>query len=237
MKNSSRKSIHTRFSSFWWGESGPSAHLLLLFLAFMLAPLLSSDLGRFLSTFFFSLILLSGIATVSKRLLPRIGAGIVALLTFVLIWLKHFNPESHFLQTASAIVSLCYLAMLTWVFIQYVFQDGPVTGSRVQGAVVTYILIGLTWSAIYRLIELQLPGALFVTPTAAGQSVFVKDTEFTYFSFVTLTTLGYGDIIPVHPTARLFVIFEALIGQLFPATLLARLVSLQVSSSGRDSDK
>ncbi len=237
MKNSSQNSIHTRFSSFWWGESGPSAHLLLLFLAFMLAPLLSSDLGRFLSTFFFSLILLSGIAAVSNKLLPRIGAAVVALLAFVLIWLKHFNPESHLLQTASAIVSLCYLAMLTWVFLRYAFQEGPVTGSRVQGAVATYILIGITWSAIYRLIELHQPGSLFVTPTAAGLSVFIKDSEFTYFSFVTLTTLGYGDIIPVHPIARLFVIFEALIGQLFPATLLARLVSLQVTQRITDNEK
>lgn len=231
------QNIGTQFSSFWWGKNGPSAHLLLFFLAFMLAPLLSSDLGRFLSTFFFSLILLSGIATVSKKLLPRIGAGIMALLTFVLIWLKHFNPESHSLQTASAIVSLCYLAMLTWVFLRFVFKDGPVTGSRVQGAVATYILIGMTWAAIYRLLELQLPGSLFIAPTAAGLSVFVHETEFTYFSFVTLTTLGYGDIIPVHPAARMFVIIEALIGQLFPATLLARLVSLQISQKVRDSDQ
>ncbi len=157
MKNCCQN-IRTRFSSFWWGSGGPSAHLLLLLLLFMLAPLLASELGTFLSALFFSLILLAGIASVSNRLLLR-------------------------------------------------------------------------------LLELQLPGSLFITPTAAGQSVFVHETEFTYFSFVTLTTLGYGDIIPVHPTARMFVIIEALIGQLFPATLLARLVSLQISRTVLDSDQ
>jgi hypothetical protein len=54
----------------------------------------------------------------------------------------------------------------------------------------------------------------------------------TYFSFVTLTTLGYGDIAAVHPVARMFVVFEALVGQLYPATLLARLVSLEISNRG-----
>ena len=58
--------------------------------------------------------------------------------------------------------------------------------------------------------------------------------HFVYFSFVTLTTVGYGDVIAVHPIARSLVTVEALIGQLFPAILLARLVSLELLHSDKE---
>jgi hypothetical protein len=73
--------------------------------------------------------------------------------------------------------------------------------------------------------------AAFVFPasmTAHAGKHEIQST-LTYFSFVTMTTLGYGDVVPVSPLARVFVIFEALIGQLYPATLLARLVSLEIT--------
>jgi voltage-gated potassium channel Kch len=226
-----------RFASFWWGENGLSALLVLLLLAFMLSPLLESKMGKLLSSLFYSMILLTGVATMSKNLLPRVGAGLVALVSFFLTWLKYFSPDSRPLLTASALATLCYLLLFTGVIMRQVFRDGPVNVSRVDGAIAAYILIGLSWGTIYSLIELHLPGSLHVTTTAVGQDSHVRQTDFTYFSFVTLTTLGYGDITPIHPTARMFVIIEALIGQLFPATLLARLVSLQTTRVEKDNDR
>ena len=231
------QSISARFSSFWWGDEGLSALLAMLLVAFLLAPLLDSGPGKFLGSLFLSLLLLSGVTTMSDRLLPRLGAGTVALTGVILTWLKHFNPESRPLQTGSNLVMLCYLVLLTAVVMRHVYQDGPVTTGRIQGAIAAYILIGLTWAIIYRLLELQLPGSLSIPPVAIGRAAHDRETELTYFSFVTLTTLGYGDITPVHPTARMFVIIEALIGQLFPATLLARLVSLETSGRGRDNSR
>lgn len=230
------QNIHERFSSFWWGERGPSALLVLLLLTIMLAPLMGSALGKLLKSLFFSMVLLSGVATMSDKLLPRLGVGILALIAFVLTWCKHFNSDNELLQASSTLITLCYLLLLTGVLMRHVFQEGPVTTSRVQGAIAAYILIGLTWATIYRLLELQLPGSIFVSPTAIGRIAHDRESELTYFSFVTLTTLGYGDITPVHPTARMFVIIEALIGQLFPATLLARLVSLQTLRREPDND-
>ena len=230
---SNKLSIMERFSSFWWGDKGLSALLVLLLIAFLLAPLLESALGRLLSALFLSLLLMSGVAAMSDRLFPRLGAGAVALLGIILTWLKHFNPENRPLATGSTLVTLCYLFLLTVVVMRHVYQAGPVTTSRVQGAIAAYILVGLTWAIIYRLLELQLPGSLSIPPIAVGRTPHDRETELTYFSFVTLTTLGYGDIVPLHPTARMFAIIEALIGQLFPATLLARLVSLETATRGQ----
>jgi hypothetical protein len=123
--------------------------------------------------------------------------------------------------------------MLTLVLIGRVFQDGAVTRARVQGAVAAYLLIGLVWANFYRLCYLLLPGSFQIAAPAPGQPFQPIDSQLTYFSYVTLTTLGYGDIVPIHPTPRMLAILEALVGQLFPATLLARLVSLQISERKR----
>jgi hypothetical protein len=98
----------------------------------------------------------------------------------------------------------------------------------VQGAVAAYVLFGITWSILYQLLDLCLPTAFSFSATPGMTPAEQRET-FAYFSFVTMTTLGYGDVTAVHPIARMFVVLEALVGQLYPATLLARLVSLEIS--------
>jgi len=122
------------------------------------------------------------------------------------------------------------MVSLVLVSIERVFRDDrPVTISRVVGAVAVYVLFAMTWAYLYELLNLLIPGA-FNLPVAESPDTPDQLGSFTYFSFVTLTTLGYGDIIPVHPVVRLFVVIQALFGQLYPATLLARLVSLEIVS-------
>jgi len=99
-----------------------------------------------------------------------------------------------------------------------------------MGAVAAYLLIGMIWSVAYYLIALWIPGAFSIQgPIATGGGELLQSQLF-YFSFVTLTTIGYGDIAAVHPIVRMLVILEGVTGQLFPAILIARLVSLQVQS-------
>lgn len=218
--------VQERFSRFWWSEGGLSALLLLLLVTLLFAPLFKSGPARLLASVFLSLLLLSGVATISENVQLRISATVVALAGIILEWVSRLCPESVLLQTASSAATLVYFILLTLVVMWRVFEEGTVTASRVHGAIAAYILVGVTWSIIYRLIDLQIPAAFNLTKAAAGQPIPVRESELTYYSFVTLTTVGYGDITPAHPIARAFVITEALVGQLFPATLLARLVSL-----------
>ncbi len=106
------------------------------------------------------------------------------------------------------------------------FGPGRVTHHRILGAVTLYLNIGLMFASIY-----QLVGNLF------GDAAFFSDKAdhlrsmgaMVYFSFTTLSSVGFGDIQPVHPFARSLANLESIIGQLFPATLLARIVTLELS--------
>ena len=122
-------------------------------------------------------------------------------------------------------LSLLTLLILTGLVLEHVFREGPITADRVRGAVAAYLLLGLVWTFGYILVERFSPGAI-----QAGGGSPKNSAHFAYFSFVTLTTLGYGDTVPVHPVARSLAIAEALVGQLYPAILIARLVSLQISA-------
>jgi len=103
-----------------------------------------------------------------------------------------------------------------------------VTAQRVQGAVAAYLLLGLAWAAAYAFVAALAPGAF---ATARPESTHSR--SYLYFSFVTLTTLGYGDITPVHHAARSLAMLEALTGQLYPAILIARLVTLHTQHDAK----
>lgn len=142
-------------------------------------------------------------------------------------WAKIFVPSAG-LATLDMLLSLVFLGMLAVIVLFQVFREGPITIQRISGAVVVYLLLGLMWALAYQLIELQQPGSLnFADAPAIGDTLSAR---LVYFSFVTLslTTLGYGDITAVSPVARTLAMLEAVIGQLFPAILIARLVSMEL---------
>ncbi len=217
-----------RFTAFWWGDNGLTALLLMILVIFMLAPLVRSDAASLIISIFLSLVLLSGIRTISEKRLYRAGAAVLALAGITLTWMKDFYPASRSLHSWSDLIALTYFIVLTVVVMRHVFQEGKVTADRVRGAMAAYVLVGFTWAIVYHFIELQLPGAFRLPDTNAAEVYMVRQSDFTYYSFITMTTVGYGDITPVNPLARMFAVLEALIGQLYPATLLARLVSLQI---------
>ena len=115
---------------------------------------------------------------------------------------------------------------LSVVVAHAVYAPGKVTYHRIVGAMLLYLNIGVIFVALYFFLILSDPHALRGVP--AVRHDFVVVANLIYFSFVTLTSVGYGDIVPLHPLARSLANIEALIGQLFPATVLARLLTLRI---------
>ena len=126
--------------------------------------------------------------------------------------------------------SLLSLMLLLVVVLGQTLRSGPITFHRIQGAVAAYVLLGVIWAYAYSLVALLRPGAFSgpVSPADGPRAWF-------YFSFVTLTTVGYGDVLPVHPAARSLAMLEAVTGPLYLAILISRLVSLAVAPVRRDS--
>jgi hypothetical protein len=209
-----------------WGEKWLDIFLYLLFISFFLAPFIDSQPVRLLTSLLYSLLMIAAVVSMSRHTAIRFISGAVACLAIALRWLQHVMPTPAIVKLGTLAV-LVFMIMLTVVILAKVFGKGRVTTHRVKGAIAVYLLFGLTWSLLYGLLDQTLPHA-FSLPS--GGDMFSPDRQeaLSYFSFVTLTTLGYGDIVPTHEVSRMFVVMEGLCGQLYPATLLARLVSLQL---------
>jgi hypothetical protein len=180
------------------------------------------------SVIFLSFALLTGLLTmVKKKTLHWIGAIVVAgaiLFKSVLLVVK--APG---LIVGDTLFTLFSLSALVYVVFLQVSREGPVTAHRIRGAIALYLLIAMLFAFLYSLAEELAPGA-FNMPGGWSQAASSSGEAFYYFSIVTLTTVGFGDITAVHPLVRSLVMLEALIGQLFPAILLARLVTLELET-------
>ena len=136
---------------------------------------------------------------------------------------------------ASCLLDLIFLAFVTGVIIGYVVRQERVGMDKILGAISAYLLLGLVWALIYGALELSYPGSFllmqgFGSGTEVAHSVphWADLDNFIYYSLVTLSTLGYGDIVAVTRTARSWSAVEAIVGQLYIAILLARLIGLQI---------
>jgi hypothetical protein len=156
-----------------------------------------------------------------------LGATAVGLATAII---DRPTALSAVLARGSAAVAL---AALGGAISRAAFGPGRVTWHRVQGAIALYLILGLLFAHLYGLLNVLVPEAFANVPAGLNADAVFYRGRLLYFSFVTLTTTGYGDIVPLHPIARSLATLEAVIGQLFPATLLARLVSLELEGRRR----
>jgi hypothetical protein len=198
-----------------------------VFAIFGLAPLIDVGLlPHMLLWSTFTLIMVAGAAMTDLRLWRgRLLVALVAVMLPIQLW-RYIAPNDLVL-VLHPLGLICFLVMLSWALSVSVFASERIRIDQLLGGVVLYLNIGLTFAVAYSLVAHLAPGA-FVFPSPAP-SAPVHPSYFTYFSFVTLTTVGYGDTIPVEPIARSLATLEAAMGQLYPAIILARLVSIEVS--------
>ena len=204
--------------------------VLLLIMLFVVAPFHAAGIEMF-EAFgaIVALVMVAGVFVISAS--PTATLVILAgfsLNVFVVIS-RLIRPSTYdlYLVAAAWLVIVCTLAV---VVARTVFAQGRVSFHRIVGAVLLYLLIALAFVSLFMLVGLQIPNAF--------SGLVFEDNEklasnLIYFSFVTLTSTGYGDIYPVHPIARSLCNLETIIGQLYPATLLARLVSLEIAGRRR----
>ncbi|WP_167760090.1 ion channel [Paraburkholderia pallida] len=128
------------------------------------------------------------------------------------------------------VLAIATFLLLTVAIFATVFAPGRFSVYRALGAIVIYLNIGLLFTLVFRLITLLSVSAFSGLPQVSDHSGFRATLE--YFSFSTLTSVGFGDILPVSPMARGLTILEASVGHLYPATVLARIVSMAMQARG-----
>jgi hypothetical protein len=230
MRDQSRDNQHalSRFLDFWTEERSLTALLILLLLHFfVLTP--GTFLGhafQMIAALFLSFALLAGILALQRPVVRRLGILLVAgAITFRAAAVFGDAP---WLIVGDMLFTLLSLSALILIVFRQVSREGPVSAHTVRGAIALYLLIAILFAFLYGLTEELAPGA-FTMPGSQAVAVARGET-FYYFSIVTLTTVGFGDITAVHPFVRSLVMLEALIGQLYPAILIARLVTLQLET-------
>jgi hypothetical protein len=137
----------------------------------------------------------------------------------------HMLVSAPELDLAAQVVFLGFLVCVTWSLIRTLLEHPTVQRNTLYGAACAYLLVGLSFTALYVVLENVHPPALVVDVARLGRADLAW-VDVVFFSFMTLTTVGYGDITPVSPEARLVALFEAVAGVFFLAFLVARLVAL-----------
>ncbi len=212
------------------------SHLILLtFLLLMLVlfPFFSEwSFSTELFKVLFTAILISSAYTLSHQRINLIVTGILGVLAIVSSWADEIFGVSRGLLYFNFSVTIAFFIYVIAIHINQLISQRKIGPNLLYAALCGYILIGILWGCIYSLFALVLPDAFYMAHVAVQTKSYAdvaKMPEFIYYSFITLTTLGYGDIVPVLPAAQSFATLEAISGQFYLTVLVARLVALYVS--------
>lgn len=197
--------------------------LIILLINFISYPFLINNIGAILLslTFLYAIIII--VKTFSIKIIFFRFYSCIAILAFCLSLISHLGLYKSwtiaFLILFQSIYAI-YLIVAIYLIARDVFLGRKVTVDTIRGSICIYLLIGFVWGLLYGIIA-------SINPQAFSQLIIFEEPfgEAFYFSFTTLTTLGYGDIIPLSPLGKMLTNLEAIIGQLYPSILIAILVS------------
>jgi hypothetical protein len=216
---------------FWTEESGLTSMLILLCISnFIITPFFEKgQLLNILSRAIWLALLFAGITTLSETKLQRRLFPIIPILLITVNVIRYFR-DTPILVYIELVSDIAVFALLIGMVFVKVFEKGPVTFHRIVGAVAGYMLIGNLWAVLFQFLYTHVQGSIQLAASDADS--VIKPATFIYFSFTTLTTTGFGDILPALTITRTLVIIEQLIGVFYPAILIGRLVSLTIGSPG-----
>jgi hypothetical protein len=174
---------------------------------------------------FFTGILLSGVHAVSEKRQNVYIASLLALPMLVSMWSIYF-VESNYLVIVGYLCRVLFFAYIIVNILFFIYRQDKGTRDLIAGAAVVYLLMAMMWTFIYGVLEIAHPGSFTISATDIHERM-----RFLYFSLVTITTLGYGDIVPKTSLASSLATIEAVVGQLYLVTTVAWLVGVRVSQS------
>ena len=227
---STRRSIRRLFNT----DSSLTLLLISLFVfLFLLYPFSKpGEVSDYLLDALALIVLISGAYTVSNHrgvLFMCIGLAVATFTTQILL----YTHPNLLLLTLRAAFLILFLFLVSGAVLFRVLREGPVTAHRVAGAVAIYLVLGLIWANAYTIVFIHDPSSFDLGRPIEATDEFAEiqttvASRMIYFSFVTITTLGYGDVKPQSEAAETLAILEALTGQVYLVVILARMVSLLV---------
>ncbi|MGH7179776.1 MAG: DUF1569 domain-containing protein [Tepidisphaeraceae bacterium] len=195
--------------------------LIALIADLLLTPLLDTGpRGELLLSFVTSVVLIAGAYAVSARPLQLIIACVLGLPVVIARWICVSLRQP--LPSSVLALSTLFLGFMTVNLIAYTMSTRARGREAIYGAISGYLLIGMTWAVAYGVLERVVPYSLHFDSAVDNQ---LTRSSMTYFSFMTLTTAAYGDIIPTNPYARIMAMLESATGVLYVAILISRLIT------------
>lgn len=201
--------------------------LISLLILLGVGPFISERAGLLILTdIFMTFILLAAVYAVSGSRHQTVTALVLGVPLLATIWLKLLY-RNEWLLAAGSVFTILFFGYFIINLLKFIFKAPRVSRNVIYASIIVYLMIGITWGSLFLL-------AYQLDPTSFDLSVVRierADSVFMYFSFVSLTTLGYGDISPLTSHAYSLAVLEAVIGQLYLTVLVARLVGLHISHS------
>lgn len=197
----------------------------ILLLLILLAVLEGTKYGYLVLNVLSTIVFLLGVYAV--------GGSRRRLIFLIILGLPWFISEWTFTRSNRTIfMSMLFFVFVTITILEHILRSKEVTADTLYAAVCVYLLLGIMWASIYGVLEYLTPGAIF-TGKEGDINASVSSNVLIYYSFTTLTTLGFGDITSLTPQARIISILEAITGQMFIAFLVARLISTYTAKALR----
>ena len=208
--------------------------LTLALTAFLLIPsFFDQSNNTTLVEILFLLLMLSTLYSVAHNR-PLLIFGIT--LTVISQWGTLTTSQSENIGYIVGLVSgLILLLIVIIIILRNIISTDEISVDTIFGGIAAYLLIGVTWALVYYIADTLIPQAFIINTVLPDQSLELTGKSdfrfYNYFSLVTMTSLGYGDIIPAHPVTRAFASYQVIVGQMFIAILVAHLVGLHLSKN------
>ncbi len=210
------------------------ALLVVLLILIVVAPLVPAERSGYWVELFFDLVLITGGYSAASQSKHRVPFLVLTVVTLMLRWVDMFTGHIGY-SFASILVTAVWVVYAIGLVVAALFRMRRVTTNAIFGAIVVYLLAGVGFAFVFELIELSQPASFSGLPQGATERE-VGDALL-YFSLVCLTTVGYGDIVPVSSLARPVAVLEGAFGTLYLAVMIARLVGLHIVAGGQTDDR